>query len=476
MYWILKSSLFPKTHRVLIAVLSLCLCPLVIARFVDQSGPAQYGPLQDRPALSLADTGHAAIPEVAPDIRPVAPTGNQSSAERGKGTTTGALRAHAGRQLGNDTDPPPGGTTTETLRVHAGDSLAKLFKRKGIPAKDLHSLVNTPSLGDRLKSIHPGHQLTITTNPNNSLVKFSYSPSALEKLEFQRVGDMFEGAEKIVSPERVGKYYQGTIDENLFAASQRAGLGDTQTMRLAEIFQWDIDFVHDIRAGDSFHILLEELYLEGQLVGYGDIRVAEFVNRGETLRTVLYKNKNGESTYFDSKGQSMHKAFLRAPVSFTRISSNFNLRRRHPLWNQAMPHRGIDYAAPTGTPVLAAGDGTVIKAGRTKANGNYIVIRHDERFVTKYLHLSRFARGTRANAFVRQGQTIGYVGATGWATGPHLHYEFLVDGIHQNPRTVRLPDAESIPAQEMEHFIRTTAPLFALLDSSKQVQLAHLSH
>ncbi len=169
----------------------------------------------------------------------------------------------------------------------------------------------------------------------------------------------------------------------------------------------------------------------------------------------------------------MKKAFLRAPVEFTRISSNFNLRRKHPLYKRTMPHRGIDYAAPRGTPILAAGDGKVMTASRSNANGNFVVLQHGEEFVTKYLHLSKFANGVRRGSRVSQGDIIGYVGATGWATGPHLHYEFLVNGVHKNPRTVKLPDANPISSDEQQRFAQATAPVMQLLDNFKQqTQLA----
>ena len=441
----LKGNRFPTTHVAAVVILGLCLCPFVVARFIHNPQNDDIYPGPEALALAALEDNLAAVPEAAP-------TGEE------QGTTA-----------------QQNGLTSEKLQVRSGDSLALLFKRRGIPPGDLHRLVNSQPFGPRLKSIYPGHQLTISTDPDNRLTKLSYSPGPLETLEFSRVGDGFEGTEVIVEPKRVTQYRHGIIDHSLFVASQRAGLEDSVTMRLAEIFQWDIDFVLDIRAGDAFHVLLEELFLGEQFVGYGDILAAEFVNRGDVYRAVLFRDSKGRSNYYNPAGKSMRKAFLRAPVSFTRISSNFNLRRKHPLWNRAMPHRGIDYAAPTGTPVLASGDGKVIKAGRTGANGNYIVIRHGEQFVTKYLHLSRFARGIRANATVRQGQTIGYVGSTGWATGPHLHYEFLVHGVHKNPRTVRLPDADPVPNAELERFGRTAAPLFAQLDNRKQTQLAYLS-
>ena len=236
-------------------------------------------------------------------------------------------------------------------------------------------------------------------------------------------------------------------------------------MRLEKIFQWDIDFLLDIRAGDEFSILFEELYLDDQLIDTGRILAAQFVNQGELHRAVLYTDSTGIDRFYSPDGESMRKDFLRAPLEFTRISSNFNLKRHHPLFKTSMPHRGIDYAAPVGTPVLAAGDGTVRIASRTHANGNYVVLRHGETFETKYLHLSRIARGIRGGTRVEQGKVIGYVGATGYATGPHLHYEFLVNGVHQNPRTVELPKAKPIPASERSRFEQSTAIILAQLDN-----------
>ena len=441
----LKRGTFPTTHLLAIAIVGLCLCPLVVARFIGNSETQESVAEPDLPPLPIEKIAVDSVSDALAIGERLPATGRDS------------------------------GFATQTLRVRSGDSLARLFKRRGIPAADLHQLVNSQPFGPRLKSIFPGHQLAITTDSQNRLTKFLYSPGPLETLEFSRVGDTFEGVELIADPKRVTTYRHGIIEHSLFVASQRAGLEDAITMRLAAIFQWDIDFVLDIRAGDAFHVLLEELHLGEQFIGYGDILAAEFVNQGDHYRAVLFKDSAGDASYYNPEGKSMRKAFLRAPVSFTRISSNFNLRRRHPLWNRAMPHRGIDYAAPTGTPILASGHGKVVTAGRTQANGNYIVIRHGEQFVTKYLHLSRFARGLRTNQTVRQGQTIGYVGATGWATGPHLHYEFLVNGVHKNPRTVRLPDAAPVPESEWERFNQIAAPRFAQLEARKQTQLAYAS-
>ena len=425
----LNSGSSPIANLAIVAVIGLCLCSLVAAKFVKDPPPAAA----------------QAVPVVA------APPTAQSPA------------------------PKAPAQVTEKIQVRPGESLSLLFRRRGLSPGELHQLINTQPLGPRLKNIFPGHQLTFSTDAQNRLVKLTYSPGPLDKLEFTRVGEGFRGLEVIAEPERIPVYRHGVIQHSLFVASQRAGLDDSLIMRLARIFQWDIDFVLDIRAGDEFHVLFEELRLDGNFIGYGDILAAEFINQGESHRAALYAGVGEDRSYYTPEGRNVRKTFLRTPVSFTRISSNFNLNRKHPLWKSSMPHLGIDYAAPKGTPILASGKGRVVEASRTAANGNYIVIRHGEQFVTKYLHMSRFAAGMRVGASVQQGQTIGYVGATGWATGPHLHYEFLVNGVHRNPRTVKLPQADPVPAEEFGRFSETALPLFAQLDGFKQGGLAQAS-
>lgn len=371
---------------------------------------------------------------------------------------------------------PPARTHTETVR--AGDSLAAIFKRLDIPARELQAVLDSGTTAQRLKRIHPGHQLTLITFADTAageptLLSLSYATGALERLVFEREGDVFVARHIERQPDRVMAYKTSTIESSLFLASQQIGLNDDIAVRLAQIFQWDIDFVLDIRQGDQFHLLYEELYLDEEFIGFGDILAAEFVNRGKAYRAIRYTDGNGDSNYFTPDGRSMRKAFLRAPVQFSRISSNFNLRRLHPIRKRVIPHRGIDYAAPAGTPILAAGDGKVISATRNSASGKFVVIQHGQQFQTKYLHLSKFGRGVRAGKRVQQGQIIGYVGSTGLATGPHLHYEFLVNGIYKNPRTVSLPEAKPIRAKERARFELHAAPLLALLDNYKQqVELA----
>jgi murein DD-endopeptidase MepM/ murein hydrolase activator NlpD len=366
-------------------------------------------------------------------------------------------------------------TVEHVERVRAGDTLASIFDRMSISPRDLAAVLESGPLAKLLQRIHPNHELKFVVTTDKRLVKLSYAPDRLETLEFNRDGDGFIANQISRVPSSATIYRHGTINQSLFGASQAVGLPDEVTIRLAQIFQWDIDFVRDLRKGDQFSLLLEERYVDGKFIGYGKILAADFVNQGTRYRAVYYVDADGNSGYYSEAGQSMRKAFLRAPVEFSRISSNFSAARFHPIEKRVMPHRGIDYVAPTGTPVLASGDGRILKATRTEPNGNFVFIDHSGDIETKYLHLSRIATGITPGNRVRQGQVIGYVGSTGWATAPHLHYEFLVGGVHQDPRTVPLPKADPISHRELARFELQTQAVLAELDHPRddhQIALA----
>lgn len=439
---------FPRPHLVLILLLSLALAAFVFDKLTDDSEDMRF------------NTGAtlAAIPDASPLL-------NRT-----------ALEIHETKtdpESARGEPPAPAQWIATKSEVRPGDNLALIFKRNGLSPTDVYAISNAQPLGKRLRNIFPGHELTLYQDDAGQLMQLDYASGPLDTLIYEREGKLFTSRQVTAEPDRIIAYKHGVIDHSLFVASQRAGLTDNLTMRLAQIFQWDVDFVLDIRPGDAFYVLFEELFHENKFVGYGEILAAEFVNQGDHHRAILYTDDNGDKDYFAPNGTSMRKAFLRAPVEFSRISSNFNLNRVHPLFKTVRPHRGIDYAAPRGTPILAAGDGRVTRASRTKPNGNYVVIQHGEQFVTKYLHLSKFGRGIKSGAKVQQGQTIGYVGATGWATAAHLHYEFLVNGMHKNPRTVSLPDAQPIAGSEMQRFRLHAAEYAAKLDLYKsQVAVA----
>ena len=242
---------------------------------------------------------------------------------------------------------------------------------------------------------------------------------------------------------------EGTIESSLFLAGKSAGLSDAMVMKLANVFGWDIDFVLDIRAGDRFFMVYEKIYRDGEYLRDGEVLAATFINQGERFQAIRYDAGSG-AQYYAPDGRHMRKAFLRAPLNFSYISSNFNPKRFHPILKRVKAHNGIDYRAPTGTPVYAAGDGKVIESAKNQYNGNYVFIQHANSIVTKYLHFSR--RAVKKGQRVRQGQVIGYVGATGLAQGPHLHYEFVVRGKHRNPRTVALPAVEPLEESALTQF------------------------
>lgn len=446
---------FPKPHLFLVGALSLGILSLVASKFDQDDSTDRFS--TDSVLRAIPDSLPVGADELLPD-QTISPTETVLVPMADEFTAPAEVEQTL---------------TVSSTTVNSGDNLAKIFKREGIPQSDLALLLKSKPFGSRLKRIHPGHEFTFGVNETGELTSLAYSPGPLDTLQFERIDNGFVGEEVRRQPERVTSYKHAAIDHSLFVASQRAGLDDSLTMRIAQIFQWDIDFVLDIRKGDEFYVLFEELYLGDEFIGYGNVLAAEFINQGSSYQAFGYEDALGKRGYYSPEGKNMRKAFLRAPVEFSRISSNFNLRRKHPLYKRTMPHRGIDYAAPRGTPILASGDGKVLTASRSNSNGNFVVIQHGEEFTTKYLHLSKFANGIRKGKKVKQGSIIGYVGSTGWATGPHLHYEFLVNGVHKNPRTVKLPDANPIAATEQQRFAQTTEPVLSLLEDFKhQTQLA----
>ena len=373
----------------------------------------------------------------------------------------------------------PQATTTQTqtsFTVRRGDNLSKLFDRAGFTPQELYLVMSLGEDVSHLSKIQPGQTVTFTRDKTGQFSGLQYKAKAERTLHVERKEGYFVAQWRHVEPEVLISFRQAEITSeapSLFHAGMEAGLSDNIVMQLSYIFQWDISFALDLRQGDQFKLLFEEKYLDGKKTGDGRIVAAEFINMKKHYQAVLYTDSKGDTNYYAPDGRSLRKAFIRDPVHFSHVSSGFNPKRLHPIHKRVMPHRGIDYAAMTGTPVLAAGDGKVAIARQNNASGKYIVIQHGEQYTTKYLHLSAFARGIHGGALVKQGQTIGYVGSTGWSTGPHLHYEFLVGGVHRNPRTVKLPQAEPVQRSELARFKRKTSPVLAQLTSmAGNLQLA----
>ena len=358
------------------------------------------------------------------------------------------------------------------ITVKSGDSLAAIFSRVGISAGELHTLLAQGGATHNLKKIYPGQTLRLMTNADQQLVRLSYKIDELSTLDISRTGDEFEISTTHRTPERRVKNASGSIDNSLFLSAQTAGLSDSMTMELAGIFGWDIDFALDIRKGDQFTVLYEELYLDGERVGNGDILAAEFINQGTRYQAVRYTDAGGKTDYYSLDGKSMRKAFLRTPVEFSRISSGFSLGRKHPILNRIRAHKGVDYAATTGTPIKATSNGKIIFRGKKGGYGNTIMIQHGAKYSTLYAHMSKFRSGLKTGSRVKQGQVIGYIGSSGLATGPHLHYEFRVDGVHRDPLKVKLPGAEPLDSKYLADFSSKAQSLLAKLDLVRNVQVA----
>ena len=349
--------------------------------------------------------------------------------------------------------------TLKQATVRHGDTLSDLFLREGIRTADTYALLNSGSNAAKaLARLTPGETLSYALS-DGRLTLLQRHLSRLKTQHFVRTDNGFEVRLEEIKPEIRPAFKAAVITSSLYEAAERVDIPLEITMELAGIFGGVMDFVYDPRKGDTFSVLYEALYVNGEHIGNGEIIAAHYNNAGEQHEAFRYTDSNGDSGYYSRNGTSMRKAFLRAPVDFRRISSSFNPNRLHPIFKIKRPHRGIDYAAARGTPVFAAGDGRVVTATYNKASGHHIVIQHGPRYQTRYLHLHK--RRVKTGQKIRQGQVVGTVGSSGYATGPHLHYEFLLDGVHRNPRTIlnKLPKAHSIPTSEREHFENAIDPL-----------------
>ena len=350
------------------------------------------------------------------------------------------------------------------VTVAPGDNLSLIFARHGFSKKDLHRILQLDVAAKNLRRIKPGQVIMVNVDADGHVL------GMIHELDYRR--SMQVGIENntyaatIIETEPEIRYATALakINQSLFLDGQAAGLADNTIMELTDIFGWDIDFVLDVRKGDQFSVVYEEIFKDGEKVKSGKILAAEFVNRGQRHRAVYYANSDGLAGYYSDSGTAMRKAFLRAPVNFTRISSKFNLSRRHPVLNTIRAHKGVDYAAPHGTPIRATANGKIEFAGNKGGYGRTVVIKHGDSYSTLFAHMSRYARGIKKSVKVKQGQTIGYVGKTGLATGPHLHYEFRVNGVHKNPLKIALPQSLPIEKKYIADFKSKAAPLLAQLD------------
>ena len=361
------------------------------------------------------------------------------------------------------------------LTVGRGDTMEKLFRRNQLDIGHLMEIAQIDTANRQFRRIKPGDVFEVM-HDDGQLVSLYTKLDLTSGLKIERQDSGFS-ASVIDHPIEVRKRHAyGVIDSSLFESAAAAGLSDKVIMNVAGIFAWDIDFVLDIRGDDNYYVQYEEIWQDGKFVSDGEIIAAEFNNNGRKFQAVRFKDRDNRSDYFTPEGNSVRKAFIRAPVDFTRISSNFNPRRRHPILNTIRAHRGVDYAAPRGTPIKASGDGKVIFRGTKSGYGKTVILQHGGNITTLYAHMSGFAAKARIGSRVRQGQSIGYVGATGLATANHLHYEYRLNGVHRNPRTVNLPDAEPIADEYRERFFTEAAPILEELEKFKSTRVATIAY
>ncbi len=363
-----------------------------------------------------------------------------------------------------------------TVQIKTGDTLASIFSQLGLSASTTYEVDNLNKQTQQLRKIRPGQNISVLVDDNKQLVSLKYMPDITQTLVVKRQSDGSLDSQMIHHPlEAIPVFRSGTINSSLFEAAAESGISENIIMELANIFGWDIDFALDIREGDQFSIVYNELYKDGDKIRDGRILAAEFINQGEKYRAVYYTDPKGESGYFSPDGKSMRKAFLRSPVKFSRISSRFSGKRWHPILSKWRSHKGVDYAAPSGTPIRASGDGKVEFVGTKGGYGKTIFLKHAGKYTTVYAHMSRYVGGIKQGKRIKQGQIIGYVGKTGMASGPHLHYEFRVNGVHRNPLTVKLPAAEPVNESYLAHFEKETKTYLSMLELMQNQVVAQLN-
>ncbi|MEB2316201.1 MAG: peptidoglycan DD-metalloendopeptidase family protein [Xanthomonadaceae bacterium] len=350
-----------------------------------------------------------------------------------------------------------------TVEVKPGQTMGAVFASLSLPSSLLHRLLERPGLREPLTRVRAGARFDFLIESDGSLrgLRFERDEARIATVTIDGDAIHEEIAQRDIQ-HRVNMA-SGVIEGSLVAAAGKSGIGYGTVLEMAKVFGYDIDFTQDLRVGDTFNVVYEEVYRDGERLRSGDILAASFINQGKPYHAFRYTFADGRTEYFDLEGRPMKKSFLRIPVEFTRISSQFTTARRHPVLGTMRAHKGVDYAARTGTPIMAAGEGRISFAGWQNGYGRTVIVDHGRGYTTLYGHMSRlggYAKGAR----VRQGDTIGYVGASGLATGPHLHYEFRINGAHRDPLKVTLPKPEPLPASELGRFQEQTRPLLARLD------------
>lgn len=357
-------------------------------------------------------------------------------------------------------------------RILRGDTLASLLDRLGVAAEEKTDILAAGRQSAALQRLAPGRTVLARVTATGRLLLLRYLASDDRLVTLNRIEGRFEVKEAQVKLEARPIMRSGEIRSSLFGATDAADIPDSIASQMAEIFSGEIDFHRDLRRGDRFSVVYEAYYYNGNLIKTGRLLSAEFVNQGKAHRAVYFRDSSGRDGYFTPQGQSLKRAFLKSPIPFSRISSGFTSARFHPVLQQWRAHRGIDYAAPTGTPVRAVADAVVSFAGWQNGYGNIVVLEHHKPYSSAYAHLSRFAPGVKKGKRISQGDIIGYVGATGLATGPHLHYEFRVAGVQRDPQSLSLPIAFTLDGRERTRFLAESRPLVNRLDLLAGTNLA----
>ena len=356
---------------------------------------------------------------------------------------------------------------TYTKTIEAGDSIYKVLSAYGVSDSDIYEISLSDSKPKELTVMQPGQTLTFELKEENGKAevnKLVLQKSLLEQIVFNTKDGDFSKEKFVRKPETIQVYKEVIIKYSLSLDGLKAGIDQSILSQLSSIFAWDIDFALDLRQGDTFSLLYEEKQLDGEHIGFGNILAAQFVNNGKTFQAIRFNTSRG-AHYYTPDGLSMRKAFIRTPVDFSRISSSFNPNRLHPIFKTSRPHRGVDYAASTGTPIKASGDGKIIFKGRQNGYGNVIIINHGRGYTTLYAHMNSFVRSLKRGSKVKQSQVIGFVGKTGYATGPHLHYEFRINGRHKNPVTVKLPNDLPMTKKDLQKYLPYAQQMTASLHS-----------
>ena len=358
-------------------------------------------------------------------------------------------------------------------RFLRGDTISALLERLEVDDQQAERLLRTPEATRPFRLLRPGTTVQARTTEDGSLLSMWFIGGRDQLISIDSSGEGFTASEQSAELTRQIQMKSGEIKSSLFAATDDAGLSDSVAIQIADIFAGDVDFHRDLRRGDKFTVVYEVFDHLGRPVKSGRVLAAEFINQNKSYRAVWYRDADGHGGYYTPQGKNLKKAFLRSPLEFSRITSGFAMRF-HPILQQWRAHRGVDYGAPTGTRVKATGDGVVEFVGRQGGYGNMVVLRHGGGVMTAYGHLSRYAKGIRKGARVGQGEMVGFVGRTGLATGPHLHYEFRVNNRHRNPLTIAFPAARPVAPERMAGFRLVAEPLAARLDLLATTNLALL--